>query len=120
MSLCVLHRWSFVRWLVTGAGVAALAACHSRSVEAPRIAPERVVHHDIPISQNRDVDLLFMVDKSPTMKDEQTSLADNFPRFINVLENIPGGLPNVHIGVITQDIGAGGFSTGGTCRGAGD
>ena len=61
-----------------------------------------------------------MVDKSPTMKDEQTSLANNFPRFIEVLENIPGGLPNVHIGVITQDIGAGGFSTGGTCKGAGD
>ena len=120
MSSCVLLRWSFVRWFVTGVGAAALVACQARSVEAPRINPERVIHHDIPISQNRDIDLLFMVDKSPTMADEQASLAANFPRFINVLQNIPGGLPNVHIGVITQDIGAGGFSTGGTCTGAGD
>jgi hypothetical protein len=72
------------------------------------------------LSDRREVDILFLVDKSPTMEDEQASLAQNFPRFIEVLENIEGGLPDIHLGVITQDIGAGGYTVGGTCSGEGD
>ena len=34
------------------------------------------------------------------MADKQTNLATNFPNFINVLNTIQGGLPDVHIGVV--------------------
>jgi hypothetical protein len=113
--------WRRARWLVLGAvAPIGLLACIARSLERPNIGVSQVVYQSIAISQNRDLDILFLVDKSPTMADEQQSLADNFPRFIEVLESIEGGLPNVHIGVITQDIGAGGFDSGGTCSGAGD
>jgi hypothetical protein len=116
-----LLTWRVARWVVLGAVVPIwLLACTARSFERPNVGTDVISYQDIAISQNRDIDILFLVDKSPTMKDEQQSLAENFPRFIEVLERSPGGLPNVHIGVITQDIGAGGFSTGGTCKGDGD
>jgi hypothetical protein len=65
----------------------------------------------------RDIDILFMVDNSPSMKEEQDNLAKNFPVFIDALKNIPGGLPNVQIGVISSDLGAGSvaLSSGGGC-----
>jgi hypothetical protein len=59
----------------------------------------------IPYVQNRDLDILFVVDNSPSMADKQQSLAQNFPRMIDVLSTLDGGLPNLHIGVITSDMG---------------
>ena len=55
---------------------------------------------------NRNVDILFVIDDSPSMADKQTNLAKNFPDFINVLNTIQGGLPDVHIGVVTSDVGS--------------
>lgn len=54
---------------------------------------------------NRKLDLLFVVDNSPSMLDKQVSLAANFVRMIEVLEHLDGGLPDLHIGVITSDMG---------------
>jgi hypothetical protein len=39
------------------------------------------------------------------MLDKQTNLKNNFPNFINVLNTIEGGLPNVHLGVVSSDLG---------------
>lgn len=54
---------------------------------------------------DRDLDLLFVVDNSSSMTDNQTALATNFPRIIDALSSLPGGLPNLHIGVVTSDMG---------------
>ncbi|MGN6104352.1 MAG: vWA domain-containing protein [Kofleriaceae bacterium] len=54
---------------------------------------------------NRDLDILFVIDNSGSMADKQASLAANFPRMIDVLEQLDDGLPNVHIGVVTSDLG---------------
>jgi hypothetical protein len=59
----------------------------------------------VPVTANRDIDFLFVVDDSPSMLDKQTNLKNNFPNFINVLNTIEGGFPNVHIGVVTTDLG---------------
>src|SRR5205814_5432817 len=69
-----------------------------------------------------DIDILFMVDNSPSMKEEQDKVRRNFPVFIEELKKIPGGLPNVHIGVVTSDLGAGSkpLSNGGCPRPGGD
>jgi hypothetical protein len=53
------------------------------------------------------------------MKEEQESLAANFPRFLNVLNSIEGGLPNVHIAVVSSDVGIPPF-TAEACTGNGD
>ena len=96
-----------------------LAGCPGR--ELSRVVPQDIeeFYKSIPVRINRDVDILFVVDNSGSMREEQSSLAENFPEFIKVLQTIEGGLPNVHIGVISTDVGAGRFSIA-TCRPNGD
>jgi hypothetical protein len=69
---------------------------------------------------NRDVDMLFMIDDSPSMAPNQASLVANFPVLMQTLRNFPGGLPNLHLGVVTSDLGAGTFTGIGGCRPGGD
>jgi hypothetical protein len=96
-----------------------LTACPAREVSKidPQQQPEVV--KDVPISVNRDLDILFLIDNSDSMGDKQASLVANFPRFIDVLQNIPGGLPNIHIGIASSNVGVGGYNIGG-CGGDGD
>ena len=61
----------------------------------------------------RDVDILFMIDNSSSTRLIQTNLTANFPTFMTSLRNLPGGLPNLHIAVITSDMGAGDGSIAG-------
>jgi hypothetical protein len=60
---------------------------------------------DAPATPNRDVDILFMIDDSPSMADKQQNLANNFPNFINTITAGTEGLPNLHLGVISSDMG---------------
>ena len=62
-------------------------------------------HIDVPATANRDLDLLFVIDDSPSMADKQQNLADNFPNLISDLNQVTGGLPNLHLGVVTSDLG---------------
>ncbi len=85
---------------------------------------------DFPLQPGHSLDLLFLIDNSPSMRDKQVNLARNFPRFIQLLSTIPGGLPSVHIGVVSSDMGThatvtagptqiGSIGDGG-CRNSGD
>ena len=65
------------------------------------------------LASNRNVDLLFLIDDSSSMRLSQDNLTRNFPVLMNTLQNLPGGLPNVHIGVISSDMGAGDGSVAG-------
>ena len=58
-------------------------------------------------SGNRAVDVLFMVDNSSSMTPLQQKLIASFPAFINELKGLPGGLPNLHIAVVSSSMGAG-------------
>ena len=53
------------------------------------------------------IDILFMVDNSSSMAALQGQLLAGFDTFMYVLDNIPGGTPDMHIGVISSDLGAG-------------
>lgn len=99
--------------------LALLAGCPQREVAKVDPTQTKEGFKDIPVEINRDIDILFVIDNSGSMQEEQTSLATNFNRFINVLNNIEGGLPNVHIGVVSTDTGAGPFNISG-CSGNGD
>jgi len=90
-----------------------LAGCPDRSID--KVDPEqgRVEAKDIPVNVNRNLDLLFLIDNSPSMRDKQLNLANNFGRFIDVLSTIPGGLPSIHIGVVTSDLGTHGTTAAG-------
>jgi len=88
---------------VTAVGL--LAGCPDRSVSKPDVSQGRVEYKDIPVTVNRNIDILFVIDDSGSMSDKQNNLRANFPNFINVLNTIEGGLPNVHLGVVTSDMG---------------
>ena len=84
-----------------------------------------LVDFSVLVSPDREVDILFMIDNSPSMDPKQSALAKNFPKMINVLQTIPDGsggtsLPDVHIGVISSDMGAGSEGFGNCGRVLGD
>jgi hypothetical protein len=82
-----------------------LTGCPDRTISKVEPQQGRVEYKDIPIKLNRKIDLLFVIDDSPSMLDKQTNLKANFANFINVLNTIEGGLPDIHIGVVTSDLG---------------
>src|SRR5215813_7079079 len=105
VAACSMIRCSALAALAVGV----LAGCPDRSIDKVDPLQGRVEAKDIPVNINRDLDLLFLIDDSPSMADKQANLAANFGDFINVLASIPGGLPNVHIGVATSDMGTQGL-----------
>ncbi len=66
----------------------------------------------IPATPERDLDLLFVVDDSATMEDKQADLATAIPAFLAELATLDGGLPNLHIGVVSSDMGTKGSAVG--------
>ena len=56
---------------------------------------------------NRNVDILFLIDDSSSMRLSQDNLNRNFATFVTSLRNSPQGLPNLHLAVISSDMGAG-------------
>jgi len=96
--------------------LAVLAGCTEYELGESEPVQAKEDLKDIPIAINRDLDILFVIDDSSSMAEEQASLAANFPAFIEVLETIEGGLPNVHIGVVSSNMGG---ETSGSCAGSG-
>ncbi len=100
--------------------VSLLTACPTRDPEpvgSPFFCSEELKL--LPVEINRNIDILFVIDTSPSMADEQTNLATAYRHMMSVLESIEGGVPNVHIGVVSADLGAGSFTTAG-CSPGGD
>src|SRR5262245_39314881 len=64
----------------------------------------------------RDVDILFVIDDSPAMGLAQAALIRDFPAFLTALQD-QSGVPNIHIGVISTDMGAGDSSIAGCAPG---
>jgi hypothetical protein len=62
-----------------------------------------------PTIVTRDIDILFMVDDSRGFVPAQQKLLINFPVFVQALQQLPGGLPNVHIAVVSSDMGSGAY-----------
>lgn len=91
--------------------------CPDRSISSVDPVQNPVFVKDIPVSA--DIDLLFVIDNSRSTADKQKIFTGNFPNFVASLARFPGGLPNVHIGVVTStiDIGVGDF--GAVCHSTG-
>lgn len=84
----------------------------------------------LPATANHELDLLFVIDDSATMLDEQQRLAAAIPAFVQALSVSTDGTsqprpPSLHLGVVTTDLGTTGTADttpGGTvanCMGAG-
>jgi hypothetical protein len=102
-----LLTWRAARWAVLAAAIPALWACNSRRLAKPEPAPQMQFNDLFQQAINRNIDIVFMVDDSSSMAPIQMKLTAQFPAFMDVLKNLPGGLPNVHIGVVSSSMGAG-------------
>jgi len=81
-----------------------LLALGCGDVENPFADPPRDLVVEAPAAP-RDLDVLVVIDDSGSMTDKQQTLATSLPGFLAGLESLPGGLPNLHLGVVTTDMG---------------
>lgn len=72
-----------------------------------------------PQSDNREVDLLFVIDNSSSMAGEQGSFGTSYFSMLTYLRSMAGGIPDLHLGVISTDLGTG-YPLGTGCDVAGD
>ncbi|MGE0550565.1 MAG: hypothetical protein AB7O24_03165 [Kofleriaceae bacterium] len=82
-----------------------LTGCPDRTISEVPIAQGKVQVERYPAVERRNLDILFVIDNSGSMEQEQNSLKANFGKFISVLQSLEGGLPNIHLGVVTSDMG---------------
>jgi hypothetical protein len=105
-------RSHFQLGLLTVMAMAGLA-CSSRALPGTKPADDNDVFsltaNWAAFSQGRstEVDILFMVDNSLSMAPIQQQLSAGFEAFGRVLDELPGGTPDLHIGVVSSDMGAG-------------
>lgn len=90
------------RTLARLAAASSLAAC---TMPDPDPEPTRDEVLTVKAVPNRNLDLLFVIDDSATMLDKQAAIRAAFPRFIDELAALDGGLPNLHVGVVSSDMG---------------
>lgn len=94
---------------VAGLLTAGVGACNSHDLQNPTPQPQAQIGRQTPVNPIRNLDIVFMIDNSPSTKDKQDLFRKNFPVLIEQLRKIEGGLPDLHIGIISSDVGAGGF-----------
>jgi hypothetical protein len=103
-SLVVRRR---ARGLILAGALSVVWSCADHPLDEPTGKPSRVLTQPFQETVNKDLDLIFMVDDSPSMDKLQDKLADQFQAFMQVLQELPSGLPNVHIAVVTSNLGTG-------------
>src|SRR5262245_34600799 len=97
------------RWLGVAVAYAVALACADHSLEAPTPHPESSMTGVYIQNPQLQLDIVFGIDNSGSMKEEQDNLIKNFPRFMQVLKAaIPAGSTlDAHIGVVSSDLGIG-------------
>ena len=109
--------------LLAPVGLIPLFACLAPPVESPKTTITQETSVRVEQNIKNKVDLLFMVDNSPSMAPKQTELRNRFPQLITALQNFAtmGSPASYHIGVVTSDLGAGQFNlNNGQCHPGGD
>lgn len=110
-------RSTLLSTCLAAVALTSLLGCPDREVSAVDPKQDKVEGKLIPVKINREVDILFVIDNSGSMGEEQASLVKNFSRFVDVLRSIQGGLPDVHIGIVSSDMGASGNTSAIACGG---
>jgi len=107
--------------LVVAVTAAAAAACDQRSLDVKTTGAGGSVSIGMDggaFVPTRKLDMLFVIDDSPEMRLAQDNFIRNFPTFMSQLMD-PPGLPDLHIAVISTDMGAGDGSIAGCDAGGG-
>ncbi len=108
-------RFAFLLLMV---GVVATATgCSNRPLNALNPCTINGVVQNVPVNPQRALDVLFIIDDSPSMLEEQAKLAEQVPRLVNLLltggidfdDSSPVGefpaVESLHVGIVTPDLG---------------
>jgi hypothetical protein len=95
--------------------VGVATACLNPPVETPVTTVVQDTPVRVPQNVLNQVDILFMIDNSPSMSAMQTELKARFGDFFQVFQDLStqGTNADLHIGVVTSDFGAGDTPGGG-------
>ncbi|HEY4056637.1 MAG TPA: hypothetical protein VGM39_08510 [Kofleriaceae bacterium] len=104
---------------------ALLGGCTLTHDDPPKPLPDMVEVGTYAALPTTKLDVLFQIDNSAGTADIQKTFAAAVPDFIAALDASPGGRPDLHIGVVTSDLGVTGSSGTpaadlGSCSGEGD
>jgi hypothetical protein len=112
-----LLSWRCLRWAIAVPTLPLLWwACTSHPLTQPNPEPEMQTDVYISVAPIRTLDLVFMVDNSPSMAPKVAKMNENFPRLIKALEDPGDGtLPDVRVAVINSDLGTGGAFQNNSC-----
>ena len=95
--------------------VATVSSCTQRTLDALNPCTINGVVQNVPVNPQRALDLLIIIDDSPSMLEEQAKLAEQVPRLVSLL--LSGGdvdpdavgtfpaIESLHVGIITPDLG---------------
>ena len=102
--------------LVALLGLSALVGCTQRDLRPLNPCTINGVQIRVPVTNIDKVDLLFMIDNSGSMSQEQASLASEIPNLVTVLASGVSGdrtfppVNDLRVGVVSSDMGTGGFT----------
>ncbi|MGB5349179.1 MAG: hypothetical protein WBN10_06230 [Polyangiales bacterium] len=109
-------RFAFLLLMV--GSVATVSSCTRRPLANLNPCTINGVVQNVPVNPQRALDLLILIDDSPSMRDEQDKLAEQVPRLVNLLltggvdtdgVSMPVGdfpaVESLHVAVITPDLG---------------
>lgn len=114
-----MSRFAFNHGLAFGSLALALGACTTPQYGSPCPVPENGTKEQKATAVNnclaqvtgevfdtrlkKDVDILFLIDNSPSMAPKQKALANAIPQFIKIID---GTGANYQVGIATSDIGS--------------
>jgi hypothetical protein len=97
-------------------GPDALASCQSAAGSAAAAGIGQETDMYISVAPVRQLDMVFMIDNSPSMATKVNKLAQQFPKLIEELKDPRDGrYPDLRIAIIDSDLGTGGAYQSGSC-----
>jgi hypothetical protein len=116
------------RWLAAPAAALALFGCPDEDLAPLEPCTVSGVSAEVPVSGVDKVDLLFMIDNSGSMAQEQAKLAEQLPKLVDILtsgvredKTTFSPVRDLHVGIVTSDMGLNGSDISLTsCDGFGD
>jgi len=112
-----LLSWRTLRWAIAIPTLPLVWwACTSHPLAQPKPEPEQQTDIYISVSPQRQLDLVFMIDNSPSMAPKQAKMNAQFPKLIAALKDpTDGTLPDLRVAIIDSDLGTGNKYNSGSC-----
>src|SRR5512141_1312171 len=112
-----LLSWRYLRWAIAIPTLPVVWwACTSHPLTQPQPSPEQQTDIYITVSTKRLLDLVVMVDNSPSMAPKVTKMNAQFTKLIGALKDpSTGELPALRVAVIDSDLGTGCRYGSGSC-----